>query len=79
MDLKEIKRLVSYAKRNGLKRLKIDGLEIELQDAIVFPTRKRGKLSAVPGGKEESIPAPPPEPTLDQVNEYIYGNPGEVG
>lgn len=72
MDFREIKKLTAYARRSGVKHLKLDGFEIEFQDGAPAPEPlRKPKLAPV---QESSIPAPPPDPTLDQINQYIYGN-----
>ncbi len=74
MDLKDIKKITAFARRAGLKSLKFNGCEIEFNDSVAPPTRKRLKLV-----EENSAPKPPHEPTLSEINDYIYGNSEEVG
>jgi hypothetical protein len=79
MDLKEIKRIASFAKRNGIKRISVNGLDLEFNELVVFPKRARQNISAVPNERDPNRPAPLPEPTLEEINQYIYGNVDEVG
>lgn len=73
MDLKEIKKITAFARRAGLKSLKFNGVELEFGDQVAKPQAKRLKLVEDPG-----IPVIA-EPTLQQINDYIYGNDEEVG
>lgn len=72
MDLKQAKQLIAYAQRRGIKSLKIGDLEVHFGEAVIFPKRRVRTNPNQPA--VASIPAPPPEPTLDQINEYIYGD-----
>lgn len=80
MELKEIKKLISYAKRNGLKSIKIGEFEATFHEAVIFPSRqkKAATHSPLPEQKSKDIPAPAPLPTLDEINEYIYGKTEEA-
>jgi hypothetical protein len=65
MDLKQMKKIVSYAKKNGIKSLKVDGFEIEFDDKVPFPKSSKPV--------EPMIPTPT-EITLDDINDYIYAD-----
>ena len=71
MELKDAKKLISYARKQGIKVIKCGDLEIMFSDQ---PAPIRGRKPRLVGASEEkSIPAPDPLPTIDQINEYIYG------
>lgn len=74
MNLKEIKKIVAFAKKSGVKTLKLDGFEIELNDeAFNKPLVKAIAMT------EDKVPFPEHrEPTLEDINEYIYGDHDEV-
>ena len=82
MELRDIKRLIRFAQRNGIKRLKMGELSFTFQDGIIFPFKEKAATnpaSAFPGSPSKSvtvseIPAPPPVPSLDEINAFIYGN-----
>ena len=77
MNLDEIKHFAQYARKAGIKRLKIDGLELEMHDPKIIPRAAR-KPKPVPGLDPIAI-TPAPELTLEQINQYIYGDGDEVG
>jgi len=83
MDLKEIKKIANFASRAGVKSIKIDGLEISFKDEIIFQRPRAPGL--VPDGKtkaakdEPTVPPREPPPTLDEINQYIYGQTDEAG
>ncbi len=68
MDLKEIKKLTAFARKNGIKSLKVAGCEIEFGGEVV-PRRTR-RLKIV----EEAMPREHQEPTLQQINDFIYNS-----
>lgn len=74
MELKDIKRLVAFARRSGIKSLKVADFAVEFTDAAVAPTQKRLKVV------EDGPPSQPPPrfPTLDEINSHIYTD-TEVG
>lgn len=74
MDLREIKKLTAFARRAGIKSLKINGFEIELHDSALSPQIQKRSAQVIP---DPIYPSPLSAPTLDQVNAYIYGPPEE--
>jgi hypothetical protein len=76
MDLKEIKKLSAYMRRAGIKKVRYADVEVELSDMILtaMSPRERSKPTLVPDA-DHKLPKPIPEPTLEQINEYIYGHP----
>jgi hypothetical protein len=81
MDLQQLKELISYARKLGVQSLEFEGLRVNFKDEVVVtPKRKRqrvpmeGSVSAA----TVAIPAPPQLPTLDEINEYIYGTTEEA-
>lgn len=75
MDFKEAKRVINFARRNGIKTMKLGDLEVTFHDAIVFPQRARTSKAQEPVAADKSIPAPAPAPTLQQINDFIYKEP----
>lgn len=76
MDLKEAKKLINYARSAGIKTFKLGDLEVDFRQEITIEPRKR--LKSVPKADEVKLPPPDAPPTLDQINQYIYGD-GEAG
>ena len=72
MDLQEIKKITNVARRSGVKALKVNGLEIEFKDEIILTRDRKPKLVGKPAEPDKTIPAPPPLPTLDDINRFIY-------
>lgn len=70
MTFEEFTRLTEFAKKSGLKCVKMDGVEIEFWE----PQAKR-RLKAA----QEIIKSPDQPITLEQINEFIYGNVDEMG
>jgi hypothetical protein len=74
MDFKEAKRLIAYAKKNGIKTLKAGDFEVTFDDHVIFP-------KALQASKDEpgiaTRPPDPPVPSLDEINAYIYNQPDE--
>lgn len=68
MDLKEVKRIVAFARKAGLSRLALDGLSFEFSSDPLPPVKKPPAAETEPAG-----PKPDPGPTLDQINQFIYG------
>ncbi len=76
MDFKEIKKIAAYARKVGIKSLEFDGFKLELHDKA--PVFKEAKPRLIPTTeKEATVPKPSPEPTLDHINEFIYGTSAE--
>jgi hypothetical protein len=76
MELKEIKQLILFAQRNGIKRLRVGDISVSFQDAVIFP-----KKTAVKGFEGEpksstTVSVPDQPPSLEQINAYIYGQDG---
>lgn len=71
MDLKQIKRVTAFARKSGIKSLKSGDFEVVFHDAAILPTPTRNK-AALTQVADTDKPAPLPEPTLDQINAYIY-------
>ncbi len=80
MDFKELKKIVAYSRKNGIKRIKNADVEIEFHDAVIFPKRPRGKSAQplAPVAPISEVPAPPPVPSLDEINRFIYGQTDEA-
>ena len=77
MDLKEFKRIVLFAKKTGVKSIKVQGFEIELYESALVS--KRAPKSGLPQDEKQSIETNiATEPNLDQINQYIYGMTQEV-
>lgn len=80
MDLKEIKKITNFARRAGVKSIKIDGLEISFKDEIIIQRPRTPRLVKPEAGKTElkqgGIPTPP---TLDEINKFIYEEKPEAG
>lgn len=71
MDFKEAKKIIAYARKNGIRSLKIGDFSVELESEPVAFER----AAPAPAGAQDpnTRPAPPAEPTLAEINEYIYG------
>lgn len=74
MDLTEIKRITLFARKTGIKSIKIDGLELEMHT----PLEQAPAVRRRPRHEEMSGPKAIPEPTLEQINEFIYGSVDEA-
>lgn len=84
MELKEIKKLVHFARKAGVKSMSFNGLAVEFKDEIIIQHPRKPRLATKDGkataaSPEKAIPAPAPLPTLDEINQYIYGQSEEVG
>lgn len=77
MDLKELKKLTHHARKCGIKFIKMGDFEMEL-DHSAPPSRPMGKLKRLAPLFEEKSPEIPQEPTLDQINQFIYSNVDEA-
>jgi hypothetical protein len=70
MDFKEFKKIILFAKKQGLKSLSMDGLHVEFgEDIQRAPILQAPKVSSA---KEPLLRAPDPAPTLDDINKFIY-------
>lgn len=79
MDLKEAKRLIAYARRKGIQRLKWGDLDISFHEGLVLPfLRELPAASVVAPADKQTKPAPEPLPTLDDINKFIYENTDEA-
>ncbi len=72
MDLKQLKKMVAFAKKAGLKKIKTSEFEFELDDKA-FDTKPIKTETAGIG----TVPFPTmnhgtKEPTLEEINAYIY-------
>lgn len=83
MTLAEAKKFIAYSKKMGLKHARIGDLEVTFQDGVVSESRHFRKslpiataTASVPPALER--PAPPPEPTLEQIYQHIYSTDAEV-
>lgn len=76
MDLKEIKRLVTYARNAGIHFIKVDGLEIQFKET--FEGRRTRRTLATSPAFEKTVKGGP-APTLEDINDYIYGQNEELG
>lgn len=78
MELKEIKKIARLARAAGIKGIKIDGLELEFHEPrSLGPKRVRLQKGIVDSGS--GISKEEPAPTLEQINDYIYGQAEELG
>lgn len=75
MDLKEAKSLIAYARKLGITQISLGDLSVTFNDAVILPGKRKPKLVADPPGLTKA----PAEPTLEQINEYIYGASGGTG
>lgn len=71
MDFREAKKLIAYAKKNGIKSLKCGDVEVTFGDTSV-------RMAVQEVDVPKAIHSMVMPPTLDQVNDYIYGNPDEI-
>ncbi len=74
MDLKQIRTITKFARRNGIKSLKFEGFEIEFGDLVVPPKAKRLKVIEEDAPPVQEVR----ELTLEQINDYIYGTNQEI-
>lgn len=74
--MKEAKALIAYAQKRGLKSLKFGDLEVVFNDSVIYQKARKPKLVPI---ESSGRPAPPPEPTLDEINRYIYSDLSESG
>lgn len=72
MDFKEIKKIANFARRAGVKSIKMDGLELSFKDEIILTRERKPRLVGKPTEPEKTVPVPPPLPTLDDINRFIY-------
>lgn len=73
MDLKEFKRLASFARKSGIKSLKLGDAAIEFHESALNLPKQ-----AKPSEPDKPLVSVPSGPTLDEINEYIYGKTDEV-
>lgn len=66
MDLKEFKRLVSYSRKAGLKKVKFSDIEFEFNETLPKLTKTQAK--AVEEFKSNIAEVP----SLDKINDWIY-------
>jgi len=80
MDLKEIKKLVHFARRAGVKTLTVNGMTVEFKDEIIIQKPRAPRL-VKSDAKESQAKAPeiPVVPSLDEINKFIYEQQDEAG
>jgi hypothetical protein len=71
MDLKEIKKITSFAQKHGVKMLSFGDFKIEFHEDTPIQM-KAPKLVRVQ--EEAQVPKTPQDPSLQEINDYIYGN-----
>ena len=69
MTLKEIKSLIKFAKKSGLKSISIGDVSVEFVESQVTPPKAQAQA---PKEKEVVYPPIDPGPTLEQINKFIY-------
>lgn len=74
MDLKEVKKIVAFAKKAGISSMTMDSLSFVFSSDPLPVLQKGQKVPEVP---EKKLPEPKPGPTLDDINQYIYGQDDE--
>ncbi len=52
MDLKELQKIVSFCRKNGVTELKHEGIEIKLSAASLFPESQYKKTKALEDNKD---------------------------
>lgn len=72
MDFREFKKLVAFAQRRGAKRVRGGDFEVEFEHAGV-PSRPNEKTQA----ERESKPVPVPQPTLEEIQNWIHAANGD--
>jgi hypothetical protein len=76
-QIRDIKRLMAFARKIGAKKFACSGFEIEFQEGLMPATRERvsklAKSIDAPADKQ-TVPAPERGPTLQEINDYIYGD-----
>lgn len=72
MDLREFRKFVAFAKKSGVRAFTVGDCQVSFREDIPpVPTRK---LKSVSQKDDRVVPAPDPGPTLEQINNYIYGS-----
>jgi len=79
MDLKEAKALIAWAQKRGIHSLKVADMEVTFRADFV-PKKAAPKAAPVAHSADgiKTIPAPPPPPTLDEINAWIHANDTEA-
>lgn len=73
MTLTEAKRLISWAQKRGIKAMQVGDISVSFQDGPFVPKVRKARGAALPADEKASgLPEPKPEPTLEQINAYIY-------
>ena len=67
MELSEVKKLITLAKRYGVKQISVG------ETCIMFWDKPEMLQKPLSGSEDESLPVQLKTPTLAQINEYIYG------
>lgn len=81
MEFGEIKKIVRFARSAGVKSLKLGDLSVEFKDEIIIKQPRQSKAQPQAeqrpafAAKEKQIPE---VPTLDEINNFIYGNTDEA-
>ena len=74
MDLKEAKRVVTYAKRNGIKSMRLGDLEVTFEDPRAVEPKAHSVDVALSPVERNSKPAAPPVPTLQEIEDWIHSD-----
>lgn len=69
MELRDAKKLIAYAKKNGIKSLKVGDVEVTFSDDVVT----KYASAKVSTELETPISTQVKDVTLDDINDYIYG------
>lgn len=69
MDLKEIKKITAYARKSGIKSLKMNGLELEFHESALIskPTRKLIPVEELLKGTKQEA-----EASFEEINAWIH-------
>lgn len=68
MDFREFKKLVIFAQKRGAKRVRGGDFELEFEHAGFTPP----KFTEPAPADRQSRPAPPPDPSLEQIQNWIH-------
>lgn len=68
MEFKEIKKLILFARKSGVRALTVGDVAFELYENKTQMTRSQRKLTA----RDDVVTEISQEPTLEDINNYIY-------
>ena len=79
MEFKEIKELLVIGRKLGVKSFEFNGLLVTFKDEVIVSQPRKRRVKATEGPVASfNVPVPPPLPSLDEINEYIYGTSEET-